>query len=158
MPNLEQIFHEALEAGQNVLAVERVARLEEQPRSIGPIDLDVARVGVDDPDQADTRGEEVLGLDRNVHRPVVRRDHLDHEVGRDLAVTIVRALLGELLPTRKRDVGNANLVGIVRKDVVAALGAVHKAESMFINEIAHILSTRNATASESCPIGSLSTS
>ena len=55
---------------------------------------------------------------------VIRRDHLDDEVRSNLAVAILDISLRESLPPREGNIRYANLLGVVRENLEAALGTV----------------------------------
>lgn len=70
------------EAGDDGFAVECAIFGNVEPRAVGPENLGLADLGIDQPDQADTSPEIFTELAEQVGRQIIGRDDLDGEVGR----------------------------------------------------------------------------
>ena len=88
---------------------------------------------IDDPDELHAGKEPLGNLRKNLTRPVIGRQDLSHEVGRDRGISA--ALNGrKTFRADERQVRRANSIGIGR-DLEAGVLAEHGAESLGLHEL-----------------------
>src|SRR2546430_3672847 len=86
---LENVAERTAKPRQQVLAVQLAVRLHGRDRSVRPVDARIPALLVEDPHDPHARAQPLTYLLQHLAGPVVGRDDLRYQVGRELGVTFV---------------------------------------------------------------------